>query len=82
MPANDYHNWKKCASELTLKEKKTLFGIYLLNISKLYMCNLLATQIFAVFYLKKEKKTLVGTSNSSKIFQSVFDVKQIHISTF
>ena len=47
---------KKCASELTLKEKKTLFGIYLLNISKLYMCNLLATQIFAVFYLKKEKK--------------------------
>ena len=46
------------------------------------MCNLLATQIFAVFYLKKEKKTLVGTSNRSKMFQSVFDVKQIHISTF
>ena len=38
--------------------------------------------ICSILFEKRKKKTLVGTSNRSKIFQSVFDVKQIHISTF
>ena len=42
------------------------------------ICNIL----FEKEKRKKEKKTLFGTSNRSKIFQSVFDIKQIHISTF
>ena len=45
------------------------------NISIFFVCGLQAMQMFSILYVKK---ILFGTSNRSKIFQTVFEIQQIY----